>query len=153
MNKTPTIKTVKKRVEAALQILLINDKYLLEHNLHERTITHKFAEYLQILFKNWHVDCEYNRDGCDPKLIQIPTQEEESSVFPDIIVHRRGSEDNLLIIEVKKSSNRNRNSVYFDQQKLQAYRDSPLNYKYGLFLIFDTENPTHEKPYELSWYA
>ena len=50
------------RFNAAMKYLLLNDIYLLEHDVHERTITHKLGEYLQPLFRQWNVDCEYNRD-------------------------------------------------------------------------------------------
>ena len=104
-----TAAQVRSCLEQGIRALVLNDVYLLENDLHERTITHKLAEYLQPLFPGWNVDCEYNRDGHEPKRVRlrpIPEQggDEGSNVFPDIIVHRRGDNDhNLLIIEAKKS--------------------------------------------------
>ena len=49
----PAHMTVCKRVKAALAIFLVNDSVLLELDIHERTIAHKLAEYLQIVFKSW----------------------------------------------------------------------------------------------------
>ena len=42
---------------------LNKEKFLLENNLNERTITHKLAELLDIEFSKleYDVDCEYNR--------------------------------------------------------------------------------------------
>jgi len=61
---------------------------------------------------------------------------EAKTVFPDIIIHKRGSkEDNLLVIEVKKSTNDNNN---FDKVKIKAFIDNKdYKYKYGLFLCID----------------
>jgi hypothetical protein len=53
-------------------------------------------------------------------------------VVPDIIVHHRGTPENLLVIEVKKSNTREDDEQ--DIQKLRAYRDSDLRYQYALFL-------------------
>ena len=53
---------VKERLETALKKLYVRDSYLLEHLAHERSITHKLGEYLQQLFPDYDVDCEYNLD-------------------------------------------------------------------------------------------
>lgn len=61
-------------------------------------------------FPDFDVDCEYNRDGVAPKKIGhlglYPDDDdtEAETVFPDIIVHRRGTEQNYLVIEAKKST-------------------------------------------------
>jgi hypothetical protein len=44
------------------------------------------------------VDPEYNRDGHEVK------RSDGVIVVPDVIVHHRGTSDNLLVIEVKKST-------------------------------------------------
>lgn len=38
-------------------------------NVNERALTHRLAVRLErdLLFASYHVDCEYNRDGQDPK--------------------------------------------------------------------------------------
>ena len=90
-----------------------NDWKLLKSDVNERSITHKLAIYLQENFPNFDVDCEYNRDGLDPKMLNLPVSNildndtEAKTVFPDIIIHERGTKNNILVIEVKKSSNRN----------------------------------------------
>lgn len=40
-------------------------------NANERSMTHKFAEHLQKYFPGWNVDCEYNRNGVSPKLLNL----------------------------------------------------------------------------------
>lgn len=73
--------------------------------------------------KGWYVDCEYNRDIAVGEYYSkrlnfsrrdlnflTPSVEDEngSTVFPDVIVHRRGKNGkqggNLLVIEAKKTS-------------------------------------------------
>ena len=59
------------------------------------------------------------------------------AVFPDIIVHKRGSnEHNLLIIELKKSSSRI--SCDYDIEKLKRYTspdyENNLNYSFGVLV-------------------
>src|SRR4051794_34946638 len=83
-------------VLSALQMLLDRDADLLVFDANERSITHRFAMYLQELLPAWHVDCEYNRDGHDPKRVELPTlcprddDSDAKTVFPDVIAHQRG---------------------------------------------------------------
>ena len=86
---------------------------LLTHDANERSISHKLAEILQgLVGDHWHVDCEYNRDGHDPKRVQLPvagTQSDETeskTVYPDIIIHKRGTGNNFIVMEIKKSTNK-----------------------------------------------
>ena len=58
MNKDETLKAFDNSVKTFLD----KDSYLLHHNIYERSITHKLAEYLQYNFPNFNVDCEYNGD-------------------------------------------------------------------------------------------
>ena len=45
------------KIKAGLYMLVRNDGYLMEKDLHERTITHKLANYYEKLFRGWDVDC------------------------------------------------------------------------------------------------
>jgi Holliday junction resolvase len=91
------------------------------------------------LFSDWTIDCEYNRDGTVvKKLIYAVSPKgmaEERNVVPDIIIHHRQTTDNLLAIEVKKSSNQE-NSIK-DLNKLAAFREQ-LGYANTLFVRFKT---------------
>ena len=137
---------IEKKVRRSLALLLKQDRFLLEIDVNERSITHKLAEYLQLEFPEWHVDCEYNRSGPLPKRLQITADTpvraddtEAQTVYPDIIVHRRNTDENLLVIEVKKSSNRNR--AEWDRQKLEAFKEAEdYKYDYAVFLKFETRN-------------
>lgn len=83
----------------ALRDLLKHDSHLLEIDANERSITFRFAMYLQAYLQDWDVDCEFNRDGVEPKkrghLGLHPDSEDEDAktVFPDVIAHRRGTKD------------------------------------------------------------
>lgn len=73
--------------------------------------------------------------------------ESQGTVYPDVIIHQRGSEDdNLLLIEAKKSGN----SSDGDRQKIRAYLQH-LDYDYGLFVRFDTEQDLEEPGYSCEW--
>jgi len=124
-------------VKEAMDKLIKDDQWLLQSDANERSISHKLAEHLQTKLPEWHVDCEYNRDGISPKRLVFPkTQphpddEHAITVFPDIIVHHRNSNDNRLVIEMKKSTNPDKGD--FDKQKLKAFVEQ-LGYSLGLFI-------------------
>lgn len=115
---------------------------MLQNDVNERSITHRFACYLQELFHGWNVDCEYNKNHDQTKkLIEYRRKKvamndtQGTSVFPDIIVHRRMGDNNLLVIEVKKSTNNEPDEV--DLGKLSVFKQE-LKYTYALFLRLKT---------------
>lgn len=131
-----------KRILEAANHLLKHDSYLFTCDLNERTITHKFAEHLQREFPEWEVDCEYNPDHHDPKRLNLPPHHDISSddhhaktVFPDIIIHKRRTDNNHIVIEVKKSSNPE--SDQWDMSKLAAFKEQ-LGYQIAMFVRFRT---------------
>lgn len=101
----------KKAIENAWSDLIKEDDQLLMKDVNERSITHKFAEHLKSQFPTWHIDCEYNRDGIDPKKVQIESRSMSSddlkaeTVYPDIVIHERCTTNNLVAIETKKDKN------------------------------------------------
>lgn len=155
-----TQEEIRKKLHIALNQLSKNDLWLLTNNLNERTIAHKLAEYLQQNFPDYHVDCEYNRDveqhsGLKKVNILKARYEEiknkvvdglsiDVSVFPDIIIHRRGTNKfNLLVVELKKSKNTDSDARNFDIEKLHSFTDqserNTLKYDFGVFLILETK--------------
>jgi hypothetical protein len=151
---------IEHKVIIALGILFKKDSFLLEKDVNERSISHKLAEYLQEQFPDYDVDCEYNWQTDDleersHKKQLVFTKEEEAlfypktdkdkirdnnahTVYPDIIVHKRGhNENNLLIIEIKKSSNSDEKAKEKDKLKLGKYKEK-FNYTYTLFLSVPT---------------
>ena len=117
---------------------------LLEIDANERTMTHKLAEYLQQEFQEWDVDCEYNRKMKGLKKLPRPPNNfsgldfwhdtDAKTIFPDIIVHKRMSDENLLVIEAKKSSSVIKED--WDQAKLRAFKEQPYNYRTAFFVRF-----------------
>lgn len=132
-------------IEQALDALLVfveAEATLLEVGVNERSITHKMAEYLQQVFPGWNVDCEYNRLGYGVKYLPEPTQADTDdadgqTIFPDIIVHRRKERANLLVIEVKKTTN-NRQGDELKLRGLTALQGE-YGYEVGLHLFVDCE--------------
>jgi hypothetical protein len=144
---------VKTSVQNALAKLLAQDSDLLQNDVNERSITHKLAEHLKGEFQDWHVDCEYNRNHDRVKRLKFVKNRaieiddtDGTSVFPDIIVHRRQTDENLLVIEVKKSTSPK--SKDFDLAKLQAFKEE-LGYTHALFILLGT-GERHPEP-KLIW--
>jgi hypothetical protein len=122
----------------AVQQFLSRDSYLLEVDANERSITSLIARYLATELPDYDVDCEYNRDGIDPKKIGYfnlhPNEEDTDArtVFPDIIVHHRGKKrGNYLVVEMKKSTNSVSRDVDF--AKLTGYKRE-LSYQHAAFV-------------------
>lgn len=124
----------------ALAGLFKDDAYLLQVGAKEGSITNHFARHLGEEFPEWHVDVEYNRDLVDVKRLPIPPREpgasdiEAVTVYPDIIVHRRGTDDNLLVVEVKKTQAGKHD---FDRQKLRYFTSPPpdgFGYRFGVLV-------------------
>ena len=141
------LQEIKEKVIIALQCFYSNDAYLIEYQVAERALTHKLAEYLQKLFPDYNVDCEYNKVGNgDPKRIDLLMQAQPDCpkdcnkctankcvVFPDIIVHKRGRDENILVIEAKTAWSGQ--AQVNDYKKLQALIDSG-EYHYQLGVAF-----------------
>ncbi|MFD0912706.1 hypothetical protein [Methylophilus luteus] len=150
----PPLSDVKNALEMAISRLLQKDHHLLAANASERSLTHWLAIHLMPFFKNYEVDCEYNRDGFDVKKLMlnerpvVDTQLEAVTVFPDIIVHRRGSNNyNLLVVEVKKSKSAEGSG--YDLMKLKAFKEE-LNYTYAAHVILGEQSPG-KLIYEINW--
>ena len=146
-----------------LDTLYKRDSILLQKKLNvtERAITHRMGIYLQqILTDEYDVDCEYNRMG--QKMFgevkytdndyfvktvclsqgSVPDADDNGSrVFPDIIVHKRGTANNHIIIEVKvdwKSS-----KAEHDILKLKAYK-AELKYEVAFYIQLTEERKNVE---------
>lgn len=133
------------KVRSAVWGVLQNDMSLLETDANEASIAGAIYYYLRPLFPGWDVDLEYNRDGYEPKRVTMPRYHrfqamynEPNLAIPDIIVHTRKRNDNLLAIELKKSSNPDKIAFDFDKLKLLCYKRQ-LGYKLCLFVIVNTD--------------
>ncbi len=142
----------------SLEMFYARDLLLVEYKVAERALTHKLAEYMQMFFFGYNVDCEYNKvgKGDQKRVYELIAQMKQQQglrqpqdikcngdcdtcypnkcvIFPDIIVHRRGTDDNLLVVEAKTEwSNASQNR---DFEKLKALTKS-TDYKYRMGLGF-----------------
>lgn len=135
---------IERRIMHAIDSLRMKDFYLLKHDCSERSIAHRLAIYIEQIFNGeYAVDCEYNRDGVDPKrlLVAVGSLGNGSCVYPDIIVHKRGTNDhNILAIELKKENAR-REDKDVDLKKLKLFTSTQsygLHYKFGAYIEFST---------------
>jgi hypothetical protein len=161
---------IKDIVDAAIATLKEKDNFLLENDISEWAISHKLAVYLNGKFPHFDVDCEYNgytKADNNKKYLKILRSRLEElgklkdsdgdnellrrSVYPDIIVHKRGEEKNLMVIEVKKVKNYDKD---FDREKIVRYTSpdygNNLNYVLGALVVFKTGNC--EISHEIEWY-
>ena len=129
-----TNKMILFKLKRALKNFYKKESLLVEYKVAERALTHKLAEYLQKLFHDYNVDCEYNKVGdgdskrvsalmdansdCPHNCNECPAN--KCVIFPDIIVHKRGTDENILVIEAKTSWSRQ--SSENDHKKLIACR-------------------------------
>lgn len=152
---------IEARVLCALSILFERDHHLLRVDVNERSITHRLGIYLQELFPLWDVDCEYNRHNDETKRLSIPKRlkglyhtrirsddTKGKTVFPDIIVHERGTDCNLLVVEVKKTNSDVDDAV--DIRKLRAFREQ-LGYSHALFLKIGVEEQSEHPLDTFCW--
>jgi len=143
---------INKALNASLDLLLSDDVDILWLDINERTISHRLAFYLETHFPGWNVDCEYNRDHEDVKRLNIKRRNvmsddtQATTVFPDIIVHRRGTDQNLLVIEMKKTTSQE--SDDYDYGKLLAFKKQ-LGYKFAVFLKIGTDS--NAGIYRIEW--
>lgn len=128
------------KVVTALREFYAHETWLLEHDLGERTLTHRLAVHLEQQFPGWQVDCNYDRLG--ERTLRLPRGSIVStddhlakSIYPDIVVHQREIPNNLLAIEVRKAANHQPDE--HDRHKLRALTDPHLwfAYRIGAFLV------------------
>ena len=139
---------IRNKILRAYLRLLKNDGYLLTSKANERSITHRLAIYIEDEFPDYNVDCEFNRKGLEPKKLdsfkkKVDTDDAKGvSVYPDIIVHHRGTADNLVVIEAKTSSNGEECQMptpcACDRCKLRAYK-ADLRYRHAFYVIFPVD--------------
>jgi hypothetical protein len=150
---------VKEKALHAIKMLIEREKDVIDLDVNERTLSHRLAVYLESQFDLFNVDCEYNKyndavkkvkyETCDYLRDESAKSDDEfaKTVYPDIIVHKRISKLNLLVIEMKKNTNYTPNEC--DIQKLKAYK-SELGYQYAAFVRIGVNNAISEG-YYIEW--
>ena len=117
--------------EAALATLYNKDFAIIEKQCSERSIVFRLGLYVAQNFEKcgYDVDCEYNRRENEQKSL-IGRQYN----YPDLIVHRRGNnENNLLVVEVKTRNDRQSAHFQNDINKLIGFtEEGPYSYAGGI---------------------
>lgn len=130
------IDELKEIVQSAVEKLKTDHFFILDrrNDVTELVVSTHLSSILASYFDSYNVDAEWNRmrnehGGYVPKRLNVP---DDKLVQPDIIVHKRGNnQDNLLVIEIKMTWKNQKKE--FDFLKIEAYK-SELNYNYGLYL-------------------
>lgn len=168
--------------EKAKEKFLKDEKEIIRIDINERTLSARLMFHLQTIlledelyrekYKTYSVDCEYNRINED-KIKTLKRYEnfeiDDNSdkirkIFPDIILHKRKEEDNLIVIEMKKSTSNNIDCKEKDRERLKIMTNlnDPNNFNYTLGVYFEvdtTGNNNHiieffvnGKEYKKSWF-
>lgn len=141
---------VRRLLEEALEEFVTQARHLLDTNNSERSMTADLTSLLRKRFEGWDVNAEYNRNRYEVKrLLLRKTQLRQCAVTrqgpdtrwpmelvkvaPDIIVHKQGTDENLLVIEAKKHT-RAPEAIARDRRRLDAYVEQ-LGYETGALLI------------------
>jgi hypothetical protein len=138
----------------AVTLLLQKDRVLLLNEAHEQTVTHRLAVYLDPLFPNWNVDCEFNRVGEE----QDPKRLANSNARPDLVVHRRGQsgpENNLLYCEAKTSiatHEAEARDIAKIEDATKQYPGTQFGYQYGLYLKITTLHEVRDFKLSVNWF-
>ena len=117
------IEHIKVKVKGCLDSLYENEKELFELDAYEQAICGRLACYLHGKFTEYNVDVEYNRHGNKSK-----RNEETNLVKPDIVIHKRDDDNNLLVIEAKKGH-------CGEREKVRGHMEY-FGYKLGAVLTF-----------------
>jgi hypothetical protein len=123
---------VKSAVVKEVEDLLVREVALIAIGAHEQAICHRLAIGLEPWFDTFNIDCEYNR--MESKIKRVILDKKKRIVKPDILVHERLYNDNLLAVEAKATSN----PEWEDEPlRLKALTEDPdFRYPFGLWLVF-----------------
>ena len=144
MGYNNSVQEIGKKLRICIEILYKKDLFLIESSVSERSIGHKLAEYLQVGFQYWNVDCECNRIYEQVKELrgtnECSAQRITERIYPDIIVHEGNTAKNLVVIEIKVNIDGDS-----DIKKLEKLTStvSEFSYKVGYFIRFSKEEERH----------
>lgn len=124
--------------KAVVELLL--DEELMYADPAERALVGRLAVLLEGKFPGWSIGIEWNRRENVVKRLRYGLTDEElereGAIVPDLLIHRVGKRENLLVVEVKKSSN---DDYEGDIWKLEGMTEQAGSYGYaaGLHLVID----------------
>jgi len=119
------------------------DQSLINKNLCERCLVHRFAFYLQLKFNKMYVDCEFNKSFYGEE-VHSKILSNINGNYVDIIIHKRDNifKHNLICFEVKKKNNkkdREKDKKNLEiLTKIDYYQNTEVkgfNYLYGFNFI------------------
>lgn len=119
---------------------LLMDEELAYADPSERAIVARLGKLLHGQYEGWSIDLEWSRREDVIKRLRYDLTDDEligkDAIVPDLIVHRVGKKENLLVVEVKKSSNKDFEG---DIWKLKGMTEKAGEYGYsvGLHLVLD----------------
>lgn len=166
-------KELVRRLHKALEEFLTSEKELLIQDAHEEAISTSLIPYLKREFSDFPfvIDGQYDKRIIDSELYKKHTEflierlpkskvpkrllkgqaTLKKEILPDIIFHDRNSSNhNFLVIEIKKSTNKNKADREFDMIKLKVMTSQDLCYSYGAFIDFSTGiEYSAQEPYKL----
>ena len=121
---------------------LLRDKELAYADPSERAIVARLGALLRGKYQGWSIDLEWSRREDLIKRLRYRLSDEEligkDAIVPDLIVHRVGKKENLLVVEIKKVTNRDFDG---DIWKLKGMTELTGDYAYsvGLHLVIDVK--------------
>jgi len=138
-------------INEALQKLYKNDNYLIcnldeQHSVNhvgERSIAFRFGVYLQEIAKNdeklklYNIDSEYDRCIYDLK----KRTDEDKNARPDLIIHKRGNNDNNLLIIEREAYLSKKTKIDEDKEKLKSFFEGRYKYKNALLIKINKNEP------------
>lgn len=126
------IEDVKRKIMNCVHYIYTHDSDLFTRNNYELTISTKLAQYLFNEFREYDVDCEYNKHISDVKY----SKDIGHNIRPDIVIHKRGNDDiNLVCIEIKKVQSHEPRD--YDQEKIISLTKKTGDYKYEIGVLID----------------
>ncbi len=131
-------------LQSAIQRCYENDNCLIKRNMERASVSRIFLYIHKLInedsrfkeFKEYNLDCEYNKNGEHMKT----TPRCSRGTSPDLILHKRNSnENNLLVVEFKSHTGKckkdRRYNKIKDFIKLEDFtNDSIYNYSLGVFV-------------------
>ncbi|UTA67562.1 hypothetical protein [Emticicia sp. 21SJ11W-3] len=160
-------------IKNALNQFIIDHKSLIIQDVHEEALTSELLHYFKKEFQDLNLDINsnYNKRILGNSVInkevdflieKLPIQywprnwengqtHIKKEILPDFIFHNHASsQSNYLIVELKKSTNKNKPDRDWDFLKLIEMTKRDLNYKWGLFIDLKTGNEFNGvQPYSL----
>jgi hypothetical protein len=158
MGKDHRIVLAVKYLFMAVKDFYCNDNKIFEHFKNdiqgmERACAFRIGSYFREMiearesggFLGYNVDMEYNRQGPKGDTKKAYLENREERVTPDLILHKRGESDNILVCEFKVDNDNGAINHDFEklramtQQKKEGDKYYSSGYKIGIFYKLGTQ--------------